>query len=187
TTQANKIASLKRRVKKLKRRNKSRTHGLKRMYRFGSSRRVESSKDEDFGDDASKQERIFDIDVNKNIYLVNVHTDEDMFGVNHLDGDEVIVDSVDVIETAEETRNVVKEDIVVIEKAKLVSAAEETVNAVATTVSTASTILVSVATITDVEITLAQALAELKSARPKATTITTTPILTTKIATTTIT
>ncbi|GJV41195.1 hypothetical protein Tco_1419635 [Tanacetum coccineum] len=33
TTQANKIASLKRRVKKLERRNKSRTHRLKRIYR----------------------------------------------------------------------------------------------------------------------------------------------------------
>ncbi|GJZ92082.1 hypothetical protein Tco_0664147 [Tanacetum coccineum] len=33
TTQANKIASLKRRVKKLERRNKSRTHRLKRLYR----------------------------------------------------------------------------------------------------------------------------------------------------------
>ncbi|GJU96664.1 hypothetical protein Tco_1321420 [Tanacetum coccineum] len=47
TIQANKIASLKRRVKKIERRNKSRTHGLKRMYRVGSSRRVESYEDED--------------------------------------------------------------------------------------------------------------------------------------------
>ncbi|GKG10418.1 hypothetical protein Tco_0341818, partial [Tanacetum coccineum] len=60
---------------------------------------------------------------------------------------------------------------------KLVSVAEETVNVAATTVSTASTIPVSDTTttttttttvITDVEITLAQALAELKSAKPKA-------------------
>ncbi|GJS63005.1 putative ribonuclease H-like domain-containing protein [Tanacetum coccineum] len=108
TTQANEIASLKRRVKKLEKRNKSRTHGLKRMYRG----------------------RIADIDANKDIYLVNVHTDADMLGVNDLDGDEVIVDNVDVIKTAKE----------------------------ATTT----------ATITDVEITLAQALAELKSAKPKA-------------------
>ncbi|GJX87141.1 hypothetical protein Tco_0339155 [Tanacetum coccineum] len=177
TTQANEIASLKRRVKKLERRNKSRTHGLKRMYRVGSSRRVESSKDEGLGEeDASKQGRIADIDANKDIYLVNVHTNEDMFGVNDLDGDEVIVDNVDVVKTAEETRSVVEEVTAVIEKAKLVSAAEETVNAAATTVSTASTIPVSAATttttttatITDVEITLAQALAELKSAKPKA-------------------
>ncbi|GJS72647.1 hypothetical protein Tco_0705488 [Tanacetum coccineum] len=177
TTQANEIASLKRRVKKLERRNKSRTHRLKRMYRVGSSRMVESSKDEGLGEeDASKQGRITDIDVNKDIYLVNVHTDEDMFGVNDLDGDEVFVDNVDVVKTTKETRSVVEEVTAVIEKAKLVSAIEETVNAAATTVSTTSTIPVSAATttttttatITDVEITLAQALAELKSAKPKA-------------------
>ncbi|GJQ89289.1 retrovirus-related pol polyprotein from transposon TNT 1-94 [Tanacetum coccineum] len=177
TTQANEIASLKRRVKKLERRNKSRTHGLKRMYRVGSSRRVESSEDEGLGEeDASKQGRIADIDANKDIYLVNVHTDEDMFGVNDLDGDEVIVDNVDVVKTAEETRSVVEEVTVVIEKAKLVSAAEEIVNVAATTVSTASTIpdsaatttTTTTATITNVEITLAQLLAELKSAKPKA-------------------
>ncbi|GJW26799.1 hypothetical protein Tco_0040610 [Tanacetum coccineum] len=149
TTQANEIASLKRRVKKLKWRNKSRTHRLKRMYRVGLSRRVESSKDKGLGEeDASKQGRIADIDANKDIYLVNVHTDEDMFGVNDLDGDEVIVNNVDVVKTAEETRNVVEEVTVVIEKAKLVSDAKETVNAAATTVSTASTILVSAATTT---------------------------------------
>ncbi|GJR93428.1 hypothetical protein Tco_0265602 [Tanacetum coccineum] len=174
---ANEITSLKRRVKKLKRRNKSRTHGLKRMYRVGSSRRVESSKDEGLGEeDASKHGRIADIDDNKDIYLVNVYTDEDMFSVNDLDGDEVIVDNVDVVKTIEETRSVVEEVTAVIEKAKLVSAAEETVNAAATIVSTASTIPVSAATttttttatITNVEITLAQALAELKSAKPKA-------------------
>ncbi|GKC07829.1 hypothetical protein Tco_0999439, partial [Tanacetum coccineum] len=42
----NEIASLKRRVKKLERRNKSRTHRLKRMYRVGLTTRVESSGDE---------------------------------------------------------------------------------------------------------------------------------------------
>ncbi|GKE25243.1 hypothetical protein Tco_1436755, partial [Tanacetum coccineum] len=68
TTQANEIASLKRRVKKLKRMNKSRTYRLKRIYRVGSSRRVESSKDEGLGEeDASKQGRIADIDANKDI------------------------------------------------------------------------------------------------------------------------
>ncbi|GKA34351.1 hypothetical protein Tco_0720780 [Tanacetum coccineum] len=177
TTQDNEIAGLKRRVKKLERRNKSRTHGLKILYKVGSSRRVKSFDKEGLGEeDASKQRRIADIDANKDIYLINVHTDEDMFGVNDLDGDEVIVDNVDVVKTAEETRSVVEEVTVVIEKAKLVSAAEETVNVAATTVSIASTILVSASTTTttttttvsDVEITLAQALAELKSAKPKA-------------------
>ncbi|GJU77656.1 hypothetical protein Tco_1274726 [Tanacetum coccineum] len=63
STQANKIESLKRRVKKLKRRNKSRTHGLKRLYKVGSSRRVKSPDKEDLGEaDATKQGRIADID-----------------------------------------------------------------------------------------------------------------------------
>ncbi|GKD68627.1 hypothetical protein Tco_1322717, partial [Tanacetum coccineum] len=60
-------------------------------------------------DYASKQGRIADIDANKDIYLVNVQTNEDMFSVNDLDGDEVIVESVDVVNTAEETRSVVEE------------------------------------------------------------------------------
>ncbi|GJR18026.1 hypothetical protein Tco_0966553 [Tanacetum coccineum] len=170
---ANEIASLKRRVKKLERRNKLRTHVLKRLYIVGSSRRVESSKDEGLGEeDASKQGRIADIDANKDIYLVNVQTDEDMFGVNDLDGDEVIVESVDVVNTAEETRSMVEE----------VTAVTIPVSAAITTTTTTP--------ITDVEITLAQALAELKSAKPKADKVviqepeqgtTTTPTLTTTI------
>ncbi|GKB67280.1 hypothetical protein Tco_0928692 [Tanacetum coccineum] len=155
TTQANEIASLKRRVKKLERRNKSRNHGLQRLYKVGLTTRVESSDYESLDEeDASKQGRIADSDDDEDITLVNDQDDADMFDVNDLDGDEVIVDNVDVIKTAEETRNVVEE----------VTAA--------TTVSTANTIPVSAATttttITEVEITLAQALAELKSAKPKA-------------------
>ncbi|GJX62945.1 hypothetical protein Tco_0295845 [Tanacetum coccineum] len=158
TTQTTEIASLKRRVKKLERRNKSRTHGLKRLYNVGSSGRVESSNEED-------------------IYLVNVQTDEDMFGLNDLDGDKVIVESVDVVNTAEETRSVVEE----------VTAVTIPVSAATTTTTTTA--------ITDVEITLAQALAELKSAKPKADKVviqepeqgTTTPTLTTTTDATTIT
>ncbi|GJX38729.1 hypothetical protein Tco_0252032 [Tanacetum coccineum] len=164
TTQATEIASLKKSVKKLERRNKSRTHGLKRLYRVSSLRRVESS--EDIGEEgASKQGRIADIDANEDIYLVNVRTDEDMFGVNDLDGDEVIVESVDV-KTDEETRSVVEE-----------------VTIVAIPVSAATTTTTTTA-ITGVEMTLAQALAELKSPKPKATTITTTPTLKTTADTT---
>nr|GEV03512.1 putative ribonuclease H-like domain-containing protein [Tanacetum cinerariifolium] len=47
TTQANEIDSLKRRVKKLERRNKSRTHKLKRLYKVGLTARVESSDNEE--------------------------------------------------------------------------------------------------------------------------------------------
>ncbi|GJS27020.1 hypothetical protein Tco_0487640 [Tanacetum coccineum] len=73
---SNEIASLKRWVKMLEHENKrSRTHGFKRSYKDGSSRRVESSDE------------------------------EDVFGVMTLDGDEVIVDNEYVVKTAEETVN----------------------------------------------------------------------------------
>ncbi|GKE88394.1 hypothetical protein Tco_1565869 [Tanacetum coccineum] len=82
--------------------------------------------------------RIHDIDVDEDITLVN--NDNEIFDVDALAGEEVFI--------AEQSGNVVKEVVVVI--------------------NVASTIPVSGATITDVEITLAQALAELKSAKPKA-------------------
>ncbi|GKE93307.1 hypothetical protein Tco_1574402, partial [Tanacetum coccineum] len=65
TGQVKKIASLKKRVKKLERKRKSRTLGLKRLRKVGSARRVESSNEASLGDqeDASKQGRkIVDID-----------------------------------------------------------------------------------------------------------------------------
>nr|GEU62422.1 retrovirus-related Pol polyprotein from transposon TNT 1-94 [Tanacetum cinerariifolium] len=46
TTQSNEISSLKRRVKKLEKRNRSRTHKLKRLYKVGLTVRVESSDGE---------------------------------------------------------------------------------------------------------------------------------------------
>ncbi|GJY85161.1 retrovirus-related pol polyprotein from transposon TNT 1-94 [Tanacetum coccineum] len=52
------------------------------------------ARDEGLGkEDASKQGRIDDIDANEDIYLVNVYRDEYMFGVNDLEGDEVIVET----------------------------------------------------------------------------------------------
>ncbi|GJQ95235.1 hypothetical protein Tco_0006374 [Tanacetum coccineum] len=56
----------------------------------GSSRRVESSRDEEgLGEDASKQgRRIHDIDVDEDITLVN--NDNEMFDVGTLTGDEVL-------------------------------------------------------------------------------------------------
>ncbi|GKF77285.1 hypothetical protein Tco_0229755 [Tanacetum coccineum] len=43
TAQAKEITILKKRVKKLEQRGRSRTPGLKRLYKVGTSRRVESS------------------------------------------------------------------------------------------------------------------------------------------------
>ncbi|GKA81652.1 uncharacterized mitochondrial protein-like protein [Tanacetum coccineum] len=56
TTQQDEIASLKRRVKRLKKKNRSRTHKLKRLYKVGLTAKVESSDNEEsLGKDASKQ------------------------------------------------------------------------------------------------------------------------------------
>ncbi|GKC38911.1 hypothetical protein Tco_1051295, partial [Tanacetum coccineum] len=104
TTQANEIARLKGRVVKLERMNKSITHRLKRMYIVGLIARVKSSGDEDLGKDASKQgRRINAINADEDITLVNDQDDADMFDVNDLYGDEVVVDNVDVVKTAKET------------------------------------------------------------------------------------
>nr|GFB45843.1 hypothetical protein [Tanacetum cinerariifolium] len=91
TTQFNEIASLKRKVKKLEKRNRSRTHKLKRLYKVGLSAKLESSSDEEsLGKDASKQERIDAIDADEDITLVN-DVDNEMFDVNVLGGEEVFV------------------------------------------------------------------------------------------------
>ncbi|GJT55261.1 hypothetical protein Tco_0990315, partial [Tanacetum coccineum] len=82
--QANEIASLKRRVKKLENKDRSRTHKLKSLYKVGLSARIESSADEeDLGEDASKQGRmIHDIDADEDISLVN--DDNEIFDVDAL-------------------------------------------------------------------------------------------------------
>ncbi|GJT44728.1 hypothetical protein Tco_0953443 [Tanacetum coccineum] len=74
TTQGSEIASLKKRVKKLEKKNKSRTHKFKRLYKVGLSRRVETSDEASLGDqeDASKQGRkIDDINADVGITLVD--------------------------------------------------------------------------------------------------------------------
>ncbi|GJZ39356.1 hypothetical protein Tco_0585919 [Tanacetum coccineum] len=106
TSQAQEIISLKRRVKRLEKKNRSKTHGLKRLYKVGLSRRVESSDEE-------------------GINLVSTYFDADtnMFGVHDLVGDEVVIET----EVASKDVNLSVD-----------------------------------------EVTLAQALAALKSAKPKA-------------------
>ncbi|GKD10624.1 hypothetical protein Tco_1190309 [Tanacetum coccineum] len=147
TTQALEIASLKRRVKKLKKKQRSRTYKLKRLYKVGLSAKVISSKDKGLGEeDVSKQGKINAIDADEDIFLVNLPTDEDMFGVNDLEGNEVVVESDVDAKKKDDEINVVEE---------LVSTASDAAP-------------FSAATITTVELTLAQTLAELKSARPKA-------------------
>ncbi|GKB55699.1 hypothetical protein Tco_0911885 [Tanacetum coccineum] len=136
TSKHNEIASLKTRVKKLKKKNMSRTHKLKRLYNAGFTARIESFRDEEsLGEDASKLGRINAIDADEEITLVSVQDDADkeMFDVDALNGEEVFV--------AWKNENVVEE---------VVDAAQ---------VSTAVTTV----TITTEEITLAQALEALKN------------------------
>ncbi|GJR58655.1 putative ribonuclease H-like domain-containing protein [Tanacetum coccineum] len=117
-TQAKEISSLKKRVKKLERKRKSKTPGMKRVFKIGRFAQVVSSEDEGLGnqEDASKQERkITNIDQNAKVTLVD---------------------------ETQQSEKVVKD---------AVSTAEVSATA----------------TITNEEITLAQALAELRSAKPK--------------------
>ncbi|GJX41512.1 hypothetical protein Tco_0256502 [Tanacetum coccineum] len=139
--------SLKRRVKKLEKKHRSRTHRLKRLYKVGLTARVESSDDEDsLGKDASKQGRIDDIDADEEITLVSVHD------MNVYAGEEVVEEVVEVINTAK-----------LIIDASQVSAAGDKVStsSVATTVSASTTTTATITTVDD--ITLAQALEEMKS------------------------
>nr|GFD02747.1 hypothetical protein [Tanacetum cinerariifolium] len=73
--QAKKIANLKKRVKKLEKRRKSRPVELRRLKKVGSGKQVESSEEKDSlgaQEDASKQGRsIEDIDQDAEISLVN--------------------------------------------------------------------------------------------------------------------
>nr|GFB17807.1 hypothetical protein [Tanacetum cinerariifolium] len=82
TSEVKKIVDLKKRVKKLERKKKSRTSGLKRLWK----------------EDASKQGRMINnIDQDVEITLVGETqgrmNEEDMFGVDYLDCDEVIMDA----------------------------------------------------------------------------------------------
>ncbi|GJX81274.1 hypothetical protein Tco_0329423 [Tanacetum coccineum] len=122
TTQQNEIASLKRRVKKLEKKSRSRTHKLRRLYKVGLTARVESSSDEEYvNDEVNVVEEVADV-INTSKLIV--------------DADQVSAAG-NVVSTAGDAKNV---------------------SAVTTTTATITTID---------DITLAQALMEIKSTKPK--------------------
>ncbi|GJU94634.1 hypothetical protein Tco_1319390 [Tanacetum coccineum] len=93
------IDSLKKRVKKLEKKKRSRTHRLKRLYKDGLSAKVISFDDEGLGDqeDASKQGRkIADIDANAEVTLIDetqgMNDDNLMFDTSVLDEQEFEVE-----------------------------------------------------------------------------------------------
>nr|GEV59895.1 hypothetical protein [Tanacetum cinerariifolium] len=108
--EANEISSLKRRVKRLEKNRRSRTHGLKRLYKVGLSARVESSAEEQSlgEEDASKQERNKDdIDADAEITLVDETAkdqgrfdDQEMFDTYVLNDEEVVVEYVNAASIA---------------------------------------------------------------------------------------
>nr|GEZ19765.1 hypothetical protein [Tanacetum cinerariifolium] len=175
TAQAKKIANLKKKVKKLEMRRKSRPEGLRRLKKVGSSKQVESFKEKDSlgaQEDASKHRSTEDINQDVEIALVDkahrrMH-DAYMFGVDDLKGNEAII--------------YVREKIVEkeVSTADPVTTAGEVVIAASVEDSVAPT----TATTTDVddELTLEKTLIAIKAAKPKvistAATIVTTSITT---------
>ncbi|GJZ30667.1 hypothetical protein Tco_0575714 [Tanacetum coccineum] len=155
TSQAAEIATLKERVKKLEKKRRSRTYKPRRLYKVGLSRRIESSDDASLGaqEDASKQGRkIADLDADTEVTLIDEtqgRNDEDlMFDTGVLNGDEVFQEP--MVNTATTTSSIP------------VSAADPVTTA-GEVVTTASVEILE-------ELTLAQTLIEIKSAKPKAVT-----------------
>ncbi|GJZ07992.1 hypothetical protein Tco_0542275 [Tanacetum coccineum] len=125
-----------------------RDDSLERATTTATGLDAEQDREESLGEeDASKHGRIANIDAYEDIYLVNVHTDKDVFGINDQD-DANDKDDVDMFGV-----NNLEGDEVVVESEAVAMA------------NTASTIPVSAATITEDEITLPQALAELKKCK----------------------
>ncbi|GKF05100.1 hypothetical protein Tco_0035768 [Tanacetum coccineum] len=149
TNQALEIDSLKRRVKKLKKKKGSRTHKLRRLFKVGRSAQVVSSEDEGLSDqeDASKQGRkIVDLDADVEVTLVD-EVDE----AQGRNDDNLMFDT-----------RVFDEQEVEVEKA----------------VSTAEVTTISATTTTVDKLTLAQTLKEIKAAKPKAITTAATTTIT---------
>ncbi|GKF34456.1 hypothetical protein Tco_0107656, partial [Tanacetum coccineum] len=140
------ITELNERVKKLEKKEKSRTHVLKRLRKVGRTTRVVSSEDEGLGDqeDASKQGRkINEIDQDTEVTLVDEtqgRYEQDM---------------------AEKEVDMTEKDV---STADPVTTTGEVVTTANVEVSTAKP---TEATFTD-ELTLAQTLTKIKSAMPKA-------------------
>nr|GEU50411.1 hypothetical protein [Tanacetum cinerariifolium] len=117
TTQALEIDSFKKRVKKLEKKQRSRTHKLKRLYKVGLTSKVDSSEDEqNLDEDISKQGRIKAIDADEDITLVNDQDNAEMFDVNDLKGEEVFIDK----ELNDEVQNFIAEVVKDINNAKVI-------------------------------------------------------------------
>nr|GEY54210.1 hypothetical protein [Tanacetum cinerariifolium] len=136
TAQANEIADLKKRVKKLERKKKSRTSGLKRLWKERMIDNIDQDVESTLVDET--QGRI---------------NEKDMFRVNDIDGDEVIMD----ITAGENVEQSTKDAKKKVSTADLINTADIEVTTATTTPQ-----------ISKDELTLAQTLIEIKATKPKA-------------------
>ncbi|GJR53790.1 hypothetical protein Tco_1404311 [Tanacetum coccineum] len=164
SNQALEIESLKRRVKSMEKRRKSRTPGFKRLRKVGSVSRVESFNNVSLGakEDTSKQGRkMADLDADAYVTLVD-ETQE-------MNDDNLMFDT-SVLE--EQEKEVAKKEV---SAADPVTTAGEVVTTDNVEVTTANAL-----TTTIDELTLAQTLIEIKAAKPKAVTSAATTTTTTR-------
>nr|GFB51428.1 hypothetical protein [Tanacetum cinerariifolium] len=135
---------------KLEKKASKKSHKLKRLYKIGSSTRVESSKDAGLGDqeDASKQRRMIeDLDVDEGVALVDEtqgRNDQDVFDTSIFDDEEVVA-----------------------EKEVSIADPVKTAGEVVTTVGVEVSIAIITSQISMDEITLAKALIDIKTSKPK--------------------
>ncbi|GJX90218.1 hypothetical protein Tco_0343544, partial [Tanacetum coccineum] len=156
TAQAKEIASLKKRVKQLEKRRKSRTLGLRRLRKVGSSSRVESSNDASLGaqEDASKQGRkIKDLDADAEVTLVDK--------TQEMNDDNLMFDTGVLEEQGIKFEKVVKEPVV-----SVATTTKSTTKSIPVSVVEVVTTVSASFEIPD-ELTLAQTLIEIKTAQPK--------------------
>ncbi|GJY68590.1 hypothetical protein Tco_0471572, partial [Tanacetum coccineum] len=149
TNQALEIDSLKRRVEKLERKNKSRTLGLKKLRKVGRSIQVVSSEDEGLGaqEDTSKQGRkIDDFDADVEVTLVDEaqrrNDDYLMFDTGVLDEQEVEVEkavSTTEVTTVSATTTIVDELTLAQNLIEIKAAKPKAVTTIATTTTTTVT------------------------------------------------
>ncbi|GJU04729.1 hypothetical protein Tco_1121159 [Tanacetum coccineum] len=164
SNQALEIESLKRRVKSLEKRKKSRTSGFKRLRKVGSASRVESSNDASLGaqEDASKHMRkIADLDADAEVTLVD-ETQE-------MNDDNLMFDT-GVLE--EQEKDVAEKEVSAADPVTTAGEVVTTANVEVTNVNAPTT--------TIDELTLAQTLIEIKAAKPKVVTSATTTTTTTR-------
>ncbi|GJX29556.1 hypothetical protein Tco_0237635 [Tanacetum coccineum] len=163
SNQALEIKSLKRRVKSLEKRRKSRTQAFKRLRKVGSSSRVESSNNVSLGaqEDVSKLGRkIADLDADSEVTLVDEtqerYDEEMLFDVqDDLQGEEVVTE-----------KEVAEKEISAADPVTTVGEVVTTANVEVTTASAPTT--------TINELTLAQTLIEIKAVVTSVATTTTT-------------